>query len=90
LDVLGDRIDGLRVTFLHGHVQQVAGVSEPAFKLIDGIYHGLQLRPLATKRLGAILIVPDLGIFEFAQDLDQAVLLLGIVKDTPSATERAP
>jgi len=42
------------------------------------------LGTLATQRLGAFRVIPDLGYFEFAIDFRQAFAALIVVKDTPS------
>jgi hypothetical protein len=47
------------------------------------LHHLFQARPLATQFLGALGMVPDGGILQFAADLDQAFLLGIEVKDTP-------
>jgi hypothetical protein len=42
------------------------------------------LRALPAKGLGTFLVVPNIGLFEFALDLGQALRLALIVKDTSS------
>jgi hypothetical protein len=49
----------------------------------DATDFGFQTHAFTPQILGALRFVPDIGLFEFALDFDQA-LLLGIeVKDTP-------
>jgi hypothetical protein len=43
----------------------------------------VQLGTLAAERLCLLLVVPDIGIFQFAAYLFQPVFLAGIVKGTP-------
>jgi hypothetical protein len=45
--------------------------------------HALQLPAFLAQRLGAFGVVPDLGVFQFAQNLGQSFLFGFEVKDTP-------
>jgi hypothetical protein len=83
LDLLGDRVDRGRVTLLHRHPEQVAGVGDALGELIDGADDALELRPLAAQRLRPLGLAPDLRVLELAQYFGQAFLLAGVVKDTP-------
>jgi hypothetical protein len=47
------------------------------------VHDALQFRPFLAQRLGAFGIVPDIGLGEFVLDLDQALGLVLVVKDTP-------
>ncbi|EMP57202.1 hypothetical protein MSNKSG1_01228 [Marinobacter santoriniensis NKSG1] len=49
----------------------------------------LQVRPLLAQGLGALGIVPDCGLLEFALYFDQTFTTLIVVKDTPSALQCA-
>jgi len=45
---------------------------------------GFQARAFAAQVLGPLRVVPYIGLFEFALDFDQTLLLAIEVKDTPS------
>jgi hypothetical protein len=47
------------------------------------VYDTLQLRPFLAQRLGALGIAPDIGQGKLVLDLDQALGLALVVKDTP-------
>ena len=61
----------------------VVGIS-PRGPLIDTDYHLFQLGALLPERLRPLRIVPDIGLFELALDLGQALRFAIVVKDTPS------
>ena len=42
-----------------------------------------QLRALLTQILGALRIIPDAGVFQFALYFSQAITFVIVVKDTP-------
>jgi len=50
----------------------------------------LQARSLASQFLGALGIAPDVGLFEFALDFGQTMLLGIKVKDTPVRPGNGP
>jgi len=58
-------------------------------QLAEGVDHGLQRGALASQRLCALGVVPDLGVFEFALDLGQLFQFFSVVKGTPSASRNA-
>ena len=72
------------VAFLEGHFEQFPGVAKSRLQLVEADHNLFELRPLLTKRLCALRIVPHVRFFEFALDLGQAVCLAFVVKDTPS------
>jgi hypothetical protein len=41
------------------------------------------LRPFFAQRLRSRRIIPNAGVFEFAQDFDETFLAVDVVKDTP-------
>jgi len=48
----------------------------------EGIDHLLQSRPLLAQRLGTFRVIPDIGVFQLAANLDQLLTLVIVVKDT--------
>ncbi len=52
-------------------------------KVRQGSDLGFQARAFLAQLLGALRLVPDIGLFEFALDFYQAVRLGVEVKDTP-------
>ena len=58
-------------------------------KRAEGVYDGFQRGAFASQRLGALGVIPDLGVFQFAFDFYQLFLLFSVVKGTPSASRNA-
>jgi hypothetical protein len=81
-------VDRFRVVFLECQVEQFAGVPQPGRQLVQADDDVLELRTLLTERLGALRLIPDIGLFEFAPNLGQALRLAIVVKDT-SSTHRS-
>jgi hypothetical protein len=76
-----------RVVLLDGEFEQLAGVVQPLRQFVEGLDDPLELRAFAAERLGALGLVPDVGLFQFAPDLGEAFRLAVVVKDT-SSTQR--
>ena len=90
LDVRCQRSRGGLVVLQLDQLGQLQAVGDAARQLTDAADDFFQTRSLAVELLGALGVFPDLGVFELAQDLGQA-LLAGIeVKDTPVAWPPAP
>jgi hypothetical protein len=51
--------------------------------VIERVHHLFETRPFTAKRLGAFWIVPDVRVFQLANDLRQAFLFTIEVKGTP-------
>jgi hypothetical protein len=83
LDVGHDRVRGVLVVLALGQIQQFAGFGQA----IDQFAHrGDQLvehGALAAQGLGALGIVPDIRVFEFAGNFFKPFDLQVEVKDTP-------
>lgn len=86
---LDDIVDGAFVALFNGHVEQLARVGQTAGHLVQGLDDLCQRRALAAQFLGVFGLVPDVRVFEFAVDFDQALMLLIVVKDTPEWTRSA-
>ena len=77
---------GALVVFFDSHVEQVAGVGQSTFEIVDGFDDLRQGGSLAAQVLGVLRLVPDVGVFEFAVYFDETIMLLIVVKDTPELT----
>ena len=78
-----DGSNGFFVAFLGGHLQQIGGVLQPRLQLIQYQHDSFEISPFLTQGLRALLVLPNVRIFEFALDLYQAIFLFRVVKDTP-------
>jgi hypothetical protein len=47
------------------------------------LHNLFQTRPFPSERLGAVLVAPDVGLFQFPSDFGQAFAFGIKVKDTP-------
>ncbi len=78
-----DNIEGFLVTLLGGHLQQFARIAHAVGEPVERQHHVLEPRTLAAQLLGTRGIVPDVGFFQFANDLGQLFRLAFEVKGTP-------
>jgi hypothetical protein len=85
LDVGDDRIRGVLVVFHLDQVEELAGTFEAFGQFTDAVDGFFQRRALASQRLCACRIVPDVRVFQFAIDFFQTLDLGVVVKDTPGA-----
>jgi hypothetical protein len=83
IDILGNLRQGIGIVLFRGHRHQLTGVGDALLQDIDGVHHIGQRGALAAQRLGALGIVPDLGVGQFQFDLGQPFLFFRVVKDTP-------
>jgi len=72
----------------HRKPEELAGIAEPLADLVETLDDIFELRPFPAECLGALRLVPDVGLFEFAPNLDQALGLAIVVKDTSSTRRR--
>ena len=89
LQVAGDFFLGSGIALFNGQLQQPRGIFDALADLIEGQQYTFEARTLLAERLGALLVIPDLGVFEILQDLIQAVELVIEVKGTPLAHDCA-
>ncbi len=75
--------DCVFVVLLGGKVQEVGGIVETGRQLVESYDNGFERGAFLSKRLGSLGVIPDVGLFELALNLGQALLLLIVVKDTP-------
>jgi len=64
-------------------LQKFAGIGEAGGQRIKAENDLFQQRPLLPKRLCAIRLVPNVGLFQFPLDFGQALSISIVVKDTP-------
>jgi hypothetical protein len=63
---------------------------ESVIQHADSVYDALQPGALFSEALRFLGIVPDIGVFQLAQNFLEALALRVDVKDTPSERPRAP
>jgi len=84
-----DREQGFLVAFFLAHGKQFAAVVDAALDFFQHQHDVFQRFFLAPEFLGALGVVPDLGIFHLLVEEGQALTLLIVVKDTSAARPRA-
>ena len=70
-------------------LQQLERITDIAIQLVQAVDHLVQGGALAAQFLGLFGIIPDPGVLQDQVDFFQPFLTAGIVKDTPSALQRA-
>jgi hypothetical protein len=70
--------------------QQLSRVAQPPGNPVQTLNDALQLRSLPPQLLGAVGIVPDAGLLEFAGYFLQALMLVVVIKDTSSRNRCVP
>jgi len=64
-------------------LQQFISIGEARCQRIEAENDLLQLRSFLPECLGAIRLIPDVGLFQFPLDFSQAFSIPIVVKDTP-------
>jgi hypothetical protein len=82
-EVRADRIDGLRVVFLEGQIEEVPRVREALVELLEDADDPFEFGAFAAEGLRLVRVVPDRGFGEFEFYFGEPILAVGIVKDTP-------
>jgi len=88
--IAGHGLHHIRVIFLLGEIQQFMGLGKFGGETGQGADLGFQARALTPQFLGALGIVPDVGLLELALDFGQTMLLGIEVKDTPVRPGNGP
>jgi len=88
-EVGGDHRDHADIVFVTREIQELGDVAQARVDVPEGVDHRLQARALAPQLLGALRLVPDVGLLKLAIDLGQPLFLEVAVKDTPSRSARA-
>jgi len=73
------------VAFATRELEQLVAVLQPGIEIPDGVDDVFELLLFLAEFLGPLLVVPDLGIFEFLRDDGEALRLDVEVKDTSAA-----
>jgi len=89
-EVRRHRLQGVGVILLPGHLEQFARLIQPGQQAPHLTDDRVQRRALAIQVLGALGVIPDIGLLELAGDFFEAFLLFSEVKDTPSGTRSVP
>jgi hypothetical protein len=84
-EVVLDRLRRARVRLGLRQVEQFTRLGQPLPQLVERRDDAFELGPLAAEFLSTVGLLPDGGVFEFAQDLGQPLALAIVVKGTPSA-----
>jgi hypothetical protein len=74
---------GRLVVLGFGELQQLDGIPYRAAGGVDLFDFAGELGPLAAELLGLVGLLPDGGVFEFAADFLQPLLLQVVLKETP-------
>jgi hypothetical protein len=78
-----NRLDAVFIVLFDGHRQQFTGVVQAAVKLFKNDYDFFQTRPVLAKLLRLLWIIPDVWLFQFADNFLELLLAAVEVKDTP-------
>jgi hypothetical protein len=93
LEAIRVRLDFIRcalITLRSGQFQQFPRVGESLGEPLQAAHHGFELRALFAEFLRAIGVVPDAGLFELAAYFGQPLILVVVIKDTPSRNPYDP
>jgi hypothetical protein len=97
LDVLAEPVgvrldlaDRAKVALARGEFEELARIRKALGQAVDGADDGFELRALLAEFLGALRLVPDTGLFQLAGYFLQALVLVGVIKDTPEGTRCDP
>ena len=85
--VCNNFIDSGGIIFVHRERQQFVGVCQAARQFVEADDNRFKLRTFSPQSLRPVLIAPDVGHFQFALNLGQALCFALIVKGT-SSTQR--
>ena len=83
MDVLLDSIQRFLVAFLGRKLKQLAGVLQRARHVVQSADDLFEARTFPSKLLRTLRVVPDLRLFQLADDFRQSLILAIEVKDTP-------
>ena len=83
MDIFFNSIQRFLIALLGRKLEQFAGILQRPAHFIQGKDYLFQTRPFPAQTLGTFRIIPDLRLFQFADDLRQSFILAIEVKDTP-------
>jgi hypothetical protein len=84
VEIINDFADCGVVIFFDGHIKEFAGIGQTGRNLVESCDYLLECCALLPKGLGALGLIPDTRLFEFALDFSQSLSLALVVKDTSS------
>jgi hypothetical protein len=85
-----DLVGGACIGFRRGHLQKLAGIAQAARQAIQTLDHLFEFGALPAEFLGALRVIPDSGLLEFAVYFLQPLVLIIVIKDTSSKSLCAP
>jgi hypothetical protein len=71
-------------------LKQLTRIGDAARQPIEAADDLLEPGALAAELLRPVRLVPDAGLFQFARDLLEALVLIVVIKDTPLKSRYAP
>jgi hypothetical protein len=89
-DVSLDLIGRLGVGLFGDQFEQFRGVAQAAREVVQVVDHPFELRSFFSEFLRAIRVVPDAGLLELASYFLKALVLVVVIKDTPSRSRCVP
>jgi len=78
------------VVLAFGELQQLGGVGDPLRGLVYFLNRRGEPGPFATELLGALLVLPDCGVFQLTGYFFETLFLLVVLKETPEGSRYAP
>jgi hypothetical protein len=69
-------------------LQQLIGPAQTIVEVADAVDDLVELRAFLAELLGALGVIPDVGIFQLASYFFETFALGVVVKDTPVTTRR--
>jgi hypothetical protein len=83
LKVRDDRTHRLGIVLIGRHGKQVVGIDQARIDRLQGVDNRLERGALSAQGLSAFGVGPDRRLLKLTQDLDEPLLLIRNVKDTP-------
>jgi hypothetical protein len=80
----------LGVGLCGGQLEQFPGVAQTPREAVQIVDHPFELRSFFAKFLRTIRVVPDAGLLELAAYFLKALVLVVVIKDTPSRSRCVP
>jgi hypothetical protein len=78
------------IRFAGSQLEQLARIGDGACQPIEAADDVLKPGALPAELLRPVGLVPDAGLFQFARDLLQPLVLIVVIKDTPLKSQSAP
>jgi hypothetical protein len=78
------------IPFAGGKLEQLARIGDGARQPIEAADDVFKPGPFPAEFLRPVGLVPDARLFEFARDFLKSLVLIVVIKDTPSKSRYAP